>query len=158
MINIDMHTSFVIAPFIMLLIALYKKTGVAAWLSLGMCFGLLVAMSEPTDFQAMVWACCCNSILVYAMTIHFRQTKMVLPVLMSIALLSEVFFGFFNLISIANGLGRIEVIGWFTGVVSYIQIFLVLIFNDKKGSLSYVLDDILDFLGSAKRFISSHKH
>ncbi|MEH6451201.1 MAG: hypothetical protein V7765_21225 [Oleispira sp.] len=152
------ETSFLIAPFIMLSIAAIKRTSVAAWMALGMCIGFCVIMSEPTDFNAMVWACCCNSLLLFAMRIHFNKTKLILPVVISITLFVEVFASFFNLISIANGSTAIQGIGWITGLITYIQILLVFMMDDKKGSLLYVLDDLRNLPGSIKRLVGIHKH
>ena len=152
------ETSFLIAPFIMLALAAIKRTDVAAWMALGMCIGFCVMMSNPTDFDAMVWACCGNSMLLFAMRIHFKKTKMILPVIISVTLLIEVFISFFNLIAIANGSEAIQSVGWFTGSISYIQILLVFTMDDKKGSLLYVLDDLRNLPSSIKRFSGIHKH
>lgn len=152
------YTSFLIAPFIMLALALIKRTEVAAWMALGMCIGFCVMMSNPSDFDAMVWSCCCNSLLLLAMRIQFKKTKMLLPVIMSVTLLAEVFISFFNLIMIANGSITLQGVGWFTGALSYIQILLVFTMNDKKGSLLYVLDDLRDLPRRLKRLGGIHKH
>jgi len=152
------ETLFLIAPFIMLALAAIKRTNVAAWMALGMGIGFCVIMSNPADFDAMVWSCCGNSMLLFAMRIHFNKTKMMLPVIISVTLLIEVFISFFNLIAIANGSTAIQGIGWLTGLLSYVQILLVFVMDDKKGSLLYVLDDLRNLPGSIKRLAGIHKH
>lgn len=154
----DISPLFFMAPLAMLVVALVKKTGTAAWMALGMCFGLAVMLSGPTDFEAMVWGCAANAALIYAMVIHFNQAKTFLPVLMACTLLTEVCLNFINLISVSNNWGHIGLVGYATGVMSWCQVALVIIFDDKKGSLNYVLDGFGSVFGSLKRMGSRYKH
>lgn len=152
------QTAFLIVPVVMLIVALIKKTGTAAWMAIGMCFGLGVMLSDPSGFDAMVWGCIANSVLIMAMFYHFNEAKTFLPVLMAMTLVTEVFLNFVNLIAVSNGFSYIEPIGWITGLMSWVQVALVIVFDDKKGSLNYVLDGFGNIFGSSKHVGSRYKH
>ena len=140
-----MHSAqdaFLIVPLLMLFTALFiKRTGTAAWMAIGMCFGLGVMLSGPSDFEVLVWGCIANSMLIAAMFYHFNEAKTFLPVLMALTLFTEVSLNFLNVIVVSNGFSYIEAIGWITGLTSWVQLAMVIVFDDKKGSLNYVLDD-----------------
>ncbi len=137
----DMNIIFSVAPFIMLLVAIIKRGEVAGWLAFVMVVWMLVAQYSPTQQEMVFFAVAANSLLVYVMSIHYKATKNLLPVLISITLCFEVMFNFLNLLIISNGYELLSLIGWATGGITYLQILLTIILKDDQGALRAIVHD-----------------
>lgn len=129
-------------PFLVILVALHRRTEMSLWLLIITMFSVAISNSNESAESMIVFFGCANFILMLAGFMCWSLNKRALPMLIGFIAAFDVIAMFIHEMILINTGSTSYYLGLTTGFTAYLKLFLVVAMRDSKGLLHGYADDI----------------